>query len=82
MTTIKLEVRKAADDTWSWRRRVNGRITAHGADYNTKAGAVRGLVDDMLTTILYGAQMAAVIVAPESQERMRKTLRKQIEVVE
>ncbi len=45
---MKLEVRKATDGTWHWRRVVNGRVTAHGADYNTQAGATRGLLDDML----------------------------------
>ncbi len=44
---MKLEVRKAVDGTWYWRRVVNGRVTAHGADYNTQAGATRGLLDDM-----------------------------------
>lgn len=45
---MKLEVRKAADGTWHWRRVVNGRVTAHGADYNTQAAATRGLLDDMM----------------------------------
>lgn len=47
---MKLEVRKAADGTWHWRRVVNGRVTAHGADYNSQAGATRGLLSDMFAT--------------------------------
>lgn len=40
---MKLEILKAANGTWSWHAKTNGRIgpAAHG--YNTKAGALRAL---------------------------------------
>lgn len=45
---MKLEVGQASDGTWYYRCRVNGRITAHGADYNSKAGAKRALVNHLI----------------------------------
>ena len=78
---MKLEVRKAADDTWSWRRRVNGRITAHGADYNSKAGAARGLVDDMISCAQHMLRLDHMSMNAHEEVNLRKTLRKQIEVV-
>lgn len=74
---MKLEVRKAADGTWHWRRVVNGRVTAHGADYNTQAGATRGLLDDMIGT--WG--LVDTHMWNNSVDSVRPILRKQIKVI-
>lgn len=78
---MNLEVRQAADGTWHWRRRVNGRITAHGADYNSKAGAVRGLLDDMVSAGQYMLGLDHLGITDEDETRLRKLLRKHVQVV-
>lgn len=69
---MKLEVRKAADGTWHWRRVVNGRVTAHGADYNTQAGATRGLLDDMVA--VWGT-VGPVALVGDPRTALRKSIR-------
>lgn len=82
MKNLKLRVGQAHDKTWYWHRKVNGRITAHGADYNSKAGAVRGLVEDMITT----DKLVCWLIGTDPVEgalanQLRRDIRKHIEVV-
>lgn len=76
---VKLQVGEASDGTWYWRRRVNGRITAHGADYNRKADAVRGLLDDIISV----DSMICWILGtnPTDVKTLRDELRKMVEAV-
>lgn len=82
---MKLQVGKAQDGTWYYRCRVNGRITAHGADYNSKGGATTAVISHVLQCVKLLDNLVGVMNCPMKDTAYwkpeRKALRKAIEYV-
>lgn len=71
---------KSVVDSWSWRTKVNGRITASAHGYNRKSDAVRAAVNHGMSCTYTATQQKKF--TRDAEKQFRGNLRAAIKVIE